>query len=256
MSTTTWLVRMYPAAWRARYGAEFTELLLARPPSNRDRLDIVRGAVDARLNPQTIEEPVLRVPSTADRLLALVGVAAGALFTVWATIIVAASPRWGSMELVDEGLMATAFGAGLLGMILAVCTLLGLAARHALELGPVGAVSAIVVALAFFFATSGATIVGILMMTGGMVVLAGPLSRIVHPLIAIGLALATILLTLAMFGFVGSGGQTTFWLFWMGGFGPAWMLLGLSLRHGRRADLIALVTQDGNPSASASAAGA
>jgi hypothetical protein len=128
--------------------------------------------------------------------------------------------------------------------------LLGLAARHADELGPVGAVSAIVVALAFFVATSGATIVAILLMTGGMVVLAGPLSRIVHPLIATGLALATILLALAMFGFVGSGGQTTFWLFWLGGFGPAWVLLGYGLRRGRRADRIAAAGQ--GPTASPS----
>lgn len=254
MSTTTWLLRLYPAAWRARYGAEFTELLLARPPSARDGFDILRGAVDARLNPQLTEDPVSRVPTAADRLLALAGVAAGALFTVWATIIAVASPRWGSMDLADEGLVATAYGAGMLGMVLAVCVLLGLAARHADELGPIGAVSAIVVALAFFVATSGATIVAILMMTVGMVVLAVPLSRIVHPLIATGLALATILLTLAMFGFVGSGGQTTFWLIFLGGFGPAWMLLGFSLRRGRRADLIGSAHVD--RTASPTAAGA
>ena len=238
MSTTSWLLRLYPTAWRTRYGAEFAELLLARPPSARDRLDIVRGALDARLNPQLTKDQIIRVPTAADRFLALAGVVAGALFTVWGTIIALGSPPWGSMELADEALMGAAYGAGMLGMILAVCVLLGLAARHADELGPIGALSAIVVALAFLFASAGATIVAIVLMTGGMVVLARPLSRVVHPLIATGLALATILLTLAMLGFVGSGGQTTFWLLWMGGFGPAWMLLGFSLRRGRRADLL------------------
>ena len=254
MATGTWLLRLYPERWRARYGEEFTELILARPPSPRDRLDILRGAVDARLNPQLSDEPVIRIPTAADRFLALAGVLAGALFTVWASIIAAASPTWGSMELVDEGLMATAYGAGILGMVLAVCVLLGLAARYADELGPVGALGAIIAALAFFFAVSGASIVGLLLLTGGTVALAPSLARIVHPLVATGLALATILLALAMLGFVGSGGQTTFWLIWGGGFGPAWMILGFSLRRGRRADRLPVARPDS--SASASTAGA
>jgi hypothetical protein len=253
MSTTTRLLRLYPAAWRARYGTEFTELLLARPPSARDRLDILRGAVDARLNPQLIEEPVLRVPSAADRLLALAGVATGALFTVWAAIIALASPRWGSEDVVDEDLAGIAFGAGSIGMLLAVCVLLGLAARYADELSPAGAVGAIVAALAFFFAMSGASLVALVMLTGGIVALAPSLSRIVHPLVAAALPLATIMLALAMLGFVGSEGQTTFWLIWGGGFGPAWVVLGISLRRGRRADRMARATQD---AAAPSAAGA
>jgi hypothetical protein len=46
------LVRLYPAAWRERYEAEFLDLLEASPPTVGDRLDIVRGAIDARLHPQ------------------------------------------------------------------------------------------------------------------------------------------------------------------------------------------------------------
>jgi hypothetical protein len=46
------LLSLYPRSWRERYGDEFAELLAARPPSLGDRVDIVRGAVDARLHPQ------------------------------------------------------------------------------------------------------------------------------------------------------------------------------------------------------------
>lgn len=46
------LVTLYPAAWRSRYGDEFLAVLTSRPPSLGDRVDIVRGAVDARLHPQ------------------------------------------------------------------------------------------------------------------------------------------------------------------------------------------------------------
>jgi hypothetical protein len=46
------LLELYPALWRERYGAEFVGLLESRPPSFGDRVDIVRGAIDARLDPQ------------------------------------------------------------------------------------------------------------------------------------------------------------------------------------------------------------
>ena len=45
------LVSLYPARWRARYGDELLGLLTERPPSRLDRLDLIRGAVDARLHP-------------------------------------------------------------------------------------------------------------------------------------------------------------------------------------------------------------
>jgi hypothetical protein len=48
------LVGLYPAAWRHRYEAEFCDLLAERPPTLRDRLDIIRGALDARLHPQVV----------------------------------------------------------------------------------------------------------------------------------------------------------------------------------------------------------
>ena len=47
------LLRWYPRPWRDRYGAEFTELLLAdiceRPRSPRRSLDVMRGGIRARL---------------------------------------------------------------------------------------------------------------------------------------------------------------------------------------------------------------
>jgi hypothetical protein len=239
MGAGAWLLRLYPETWRARYGAEFTDLLSARPPSPRDRFDILRGALDARLNPQLTEDPVVRVPTAADRVLALAGLLAGSLFTVWGSIIAVGSPPWGSMELADEGLMATAYAAGMLGVVLAICVLIGLAARYVDELSPFGTVAAVVMAAAFFLAASGASMVTLLLLAGATVAFAPALARIAHPLIATFLALTTVLLALAMLGFVGSGGQTTFWLIWAGGFGPAWMLFGISLRHGRRADRIA-----------------
>jgi hypothetical protein len=44
-----WLLYLYPAAWRRRYREEFAALLEVRRPSPRQTVDIVRGALDARL---------------------------------------------------------------------------------------------------------------------------------------------------------------------------------------------------------------
>lgn len=46
------LLSLYPRTWRDRYEDEFRSLIADRPPSRRERWDIVRGAIDARLHPQ------------------------------------------------------------------------------------------------------------------------------------------------------------------------------------------------------------
>ena len=75
------LIRLYPRVWRLRYEAEFLALLAERPPSVGDRVDIVHGALDARLRPQLPGESRVR-----DRrgYLALLGLGAwvGALL-IW-----------------------------------------------------------------------------------------------------------------------------------------------------------------------------
>ncbi len=46
------LLSLYPRTWRDRYEDEFRSLMADRPPSRRERVDILRGAIDARLHPQ------------------------------------------------------------------------------------------------------------------------------------------------------------------------------------------------------------
>jgi hypothetical protein len=70
------LLKLYPPAWRGRYGDEMASLLGDRPPANRDRVDLVRGALDAWLHPATPS----RVPVAA----ALLG---GGLWTVSAVAV-------------------------------------------------------------------------------------------------------------------------------------------------------------------------
>jgi len=46
------LIRLYPRAWRDRYETEILDLLVERPGSVRDAVDLARGAADAHLHPQ------------------------------------------------------------------------------------------------------------------------------------------------------------------------------------------------------------
>lgn len=48
----TWLLRLYPRAWRRRYADEFSDLLAAERPTPRLVLDLTLGALDAHLCPQ------------------------------------------------------------------------------------------------------------------------------------------------------------------------------------------------------------
>jgi hypothetical protein len=48
----SWLVRLYPKAWRERYGEEFSEVLAGQHASVGMIVDVLGGALDARLHPQ------------------------------------------------------------------------------------------------------------------------------------------------------------------------------------------------------------
>jgi hypothetical protein len=57
------LLRLYPAAWRARYGAEFDHVLAGQRVSLGLLLDVVGGAVDAHLHPQVLPSNSNRSPN-------------------------------------------------------------------------------------------------------------------------------------------------------------------------------------------------
>jgi hypothetical protein len=75
----TRLVRLYPRPWCDRYEAEVLDLLEQRPPSIRDAVDLVRGALDAHLHPQAERASILwthRLPGLAILATGLFWVAA------------------------------------------------------------------------------------------------------------------------------------------------------------------------------------
>jgi hypothetical protein len=73
------ILLLYPRAWRRRYLDEVADLLADRPPTVRDQLDLVLGAVDAWLHPQVsapaavVDEEPLMGPSVGLALGFLAG---------------------------------------------------------------------------------------------------------------------------------------------------------------------------------------
>ncbi len=69
------LLSLYPRVWRQRYGEEIADLLAQEPLSVRLVIDLIRGALDARLHPQ-LAGPILaaagggtvQVPSRGPRI--------------------------------------------------------------------------------------------------------------------------------------------------------------------------------------------
>lgn len=105
------LIRLYPGWWRRRYGDEMIALIEDREPTRGDRIDVVRGAVDAWLHPAT--------PSWVPPIAALT---AGGLWTVIAAAIIAqpSPPDWPGY--IHE-LLPLALAAGLLFVATLACAL-------------------------------------------------------------------------------------------------------------------------------------
>ena len=62
------LLRMYPRAWRRRYGAEMRLLLAEQKLTLRTVADLLAGAIDARLNPQVRSAAQAPVPEGAQHM--------------------------------------------------------------------------------------------------------------------------------------------------------------------------------------------
>lgn len=87
------LLRLYPAAWRARYGAELAALLDDMEPTARDLFDLTRSAVAAHADDLKERWPMNSVPWTA-----VAGLLAAPLILVLVLVVSSVAP-----DLLDEG---------------------------------------------------------------------------------------------------------------------------------------------------------
>jgi hypothetical protein len=100
------LLRLYPRAWRDRYEAEVLAVLEQAHLGPRARLDLARGALDARLH-------------SASRLPAAAALLSGALWTIAGVAVVGqpAPPDWPGYLIDVLPLTVVAVAAGLVAII-------------------------------------------------------------------------------------------------------------------------------------------
>ena len=65
----TRLIKLYPPAWRRRYGRELAELISTQPASFGTAIDLIAGAVDAWLNPQSSTASTAADPKGAEPMV-------------------------------------------------------------------------------------------------------------------------------------------------------------------------------------------
>ena len=120
------LVRCYPAAWRARYGDEFDALLEERPLGPFDVADIVLGAIDAqlRLRGRGASQTTARGFTMSLRIGGVAAIAAGAL---WGFALAASTGLFGQSD------SRIGFVVFLLGTLALLVALIGLSAFQARE---------------------------------------------------------------------------------------------------------------------------
>jgi hypothetical protein len=226
------LLRLYPSRWRARYGDEFLELLEARPPSLRDRVDIVVGAVDARVNPQVEGASDREVRAPGDRSIRRLAVATGALLTVWGSVGAMYMRPWNSGDWpYDQTLTTIGWIVGMAGAISAMWALALIATTYTRALGSAGVGGALFAGVGLILASLGAGVLALLLIAVGTALLTW---RLRGPMLDTPTALVFLAATFALVGgwvaFAAGGGQDVRLLLGMYGYGPAWLLFGLRLR--------------------------
>lgn len=129
------LIRLYPRRWRDRYGLELEDLLASRPPSLRDHVDLVLGALDAWLHPELVS-PADGSRARADRpvgarpaLAAVAAILGGALAIAGSLLMNAARP--GPFGYREEPLALV-----LILLAVGVTAVAALAAARPAQLGP------------------------------------------------------------------------------------------------------------------------
>ena len=144
---TGFLIRLYPARWRARYGDEFAAILEERPLGPFDVADILLGALDAQLRLRRVGADIAhgRSFSMSLRIGGMAAILGGALLAI---SIVLGIGVVGSVEPVVQGGLLVS---GMLALLVALAGLSAFQARvhpilswAAVAVTSVGAIVAIV----------------------------------------------------------------------------------------------------------------
>lgn len=199
------LVRLYPRSWRERYETEFLALLASRPPSIGDRVDIVRGAVDARLHPELSGDAAERPGRTPpERIAAAASLAAGALWLAWFGLIVRDFRGWDAAEPESAalGVALSAFA----GLALSVAhVFVAYAARGVMH--PIGGVGASIAAVAFVLTAFGGGATAYVALVGSAMLAGALAGRGLPVIVALGWAASALLMLGVFVAFIAGQGR-------------------------------------------------
>ena len=230
------LLALYPRAWRSRYGDEFAELLQARPPSLRDRLDIVVGAIDARVNPQVPGADDREHAMAGDRAARLLAIVVGVLFTIWGLVGATLMVPWesGLEPAAPDELMTLAWVSGLLGSFLAPVVFGIIVLRYGPALGGAGITGAILTPVGLLMAGLGMGELALFILAAGAVLFSWRANRrILSTPVAVAFGAGTLFVAGGFLAFAASNGQDVRLLLPLVALGPSWILMGLGLRTPR-----------------------
>lgn len=221
------LIRLYPRPWRDRYEVEFLGILESRPPSGRDRFDIVLGALDARLHPELPGHPDAPRRSTPlARWAGASAISAGVFYLAWVGLILQEFKGWGGGE------PEHAF----VGILLSVTASLLLALAHVLlavvgqpSMLSFGNIGASVAAVSFVFLALGGGLVLVFALIGSAMLAAAMSGRTLPGWLSAFYVGATALLLAVMLAFVAGDGRDVSLLPLMAPFGLAWLLVGFTV---------------------------
>jgi hypothetical protein len=221
----TALVRLYPQAWRDRYEAEFLGILEARPPSGRDRLDIVRGALDARLHPEIAGRPDAPVPTMdAARLAGGAAIVSGVAVLAWTGLVLRDFKGWDSPPPENAWLLALLSAVAFLSLT-AAHVLLAMAGESSMRRA--GGLGASIAAVSYFLAAFGAGTTIVFGLIGSVVLFGAQAARTIPAWLSAIVIGTSVFLFAAMLRFTSSDGQHV-GLFAFGvPFGVAWIVLGV-----------------------------
>ena len=226
------LLALYPRPWRNRYGEELAELLSDRPATWRDRIDVVKGALDAWLDPQLVAPARPRYPNRVDRLVGLGTIAAGLSLMGWGIGAALLAPRWGSSDPISPH-VDTITRVGVLGDLTLAVVLAIAVIRHGAALGTLGVAGAVSLVFGLFGAASGGGVFALLLLLGGTLAFAPAIgAHVTGRMPAACLALGTIVLVAAFLGWAASEGQEVRYFWFLCIYGAAWVTIGIGFLRG------------------------
>lgn len=228
----TRLVALYPRSWRDRYETEFRALMAERPPTLADRLDVLHGALDARLHPQIPgARDLSSQPSRPAKLAGALSAIGGLGWSAWIGLLLRDFRGWGSGMPENANLLIALSAVVFLALTIAT---VAIAATFGDSMRPIGRLGGALAGFGFVLVAFGG---GMAMVLGfaGVVILAWAMAgRVIPRWLAAGWIGATVLAFAGFIAFVASNGREVGLIALGAPFGIAWFIAGVAIAVHRR----------------------